>query len=462
MRLRLYHKISVLIILLIIATVFVLTHITVRREIQTKTQEAKRRFTNLATVVGSLNLIGDSLAWEDVQRFIDLIDAQEYQGGASEGYRIPIVYLAAFDEQGIPRAYGVNFDFIDLRDEQGRPIQEVTPEVVQTLSSEEVGGTDVKRVRVQVEQGRSVEIGYSLKPLHEEIRALQRKNAMVAALFVIFGIASSVAFSKFLTRPLATLTKTMEKVSEGDFNQQVATTSRDEIGLLAENFNMMTAGLREREKIKSIFAKYISKQVAQEILAHRDELKLHGETREVTVLFADIRGYTSLSENLQPEEIVELLNAYFTVMVDIIFKYEGVLDKFIGDAIMAVWNVPIDQESAAIQAVKAAWEMQHALQAVNERLRREKGKEIHIGIGINTGKVVAGNLGSIKRMEYTVIGDNVNVAQRIESQTPRGEIYLSESTYQQVRSEVDVEPLEPLPLKGKKAPVQVYRLKQLK
>ena len=180
----------------------------------------------------------------------------------------------------------------------------------------------------------------------------------------------------------------------------------------------------------------------------------------MTILFSDIRSYTSLTESLGPNEIVEMLNEYFTRMVDAIFKYDGVLDKFIGDAIMAVFGAPVPLEDHALRAVEAALEMKKELILFNQD-RRNRGKvPIQIGIGISTGEVLCGNIGSNKRMEYTAIGDGVNLSSRLESATKlyRAMTLLSEFTYEQVKDKVFTRELDFIRVKGKNKPVRIYEL----
>lgn len=421
-----------------------------------KTEEAKSRFINIATILGSIQATNPSLSWKDYQSYISFILAQEYSRRETT---LPILYIALFDQEGAPQAYGVDFTRVKIRDPQGKLYEKASPALIGILSSEKV--PDLKKIRSTLEGGNAVEIGYSLKPLKKELFSISLFILGITLALILLSILASGVLARLITRPVSRLTEAMEKVSQGDFTQKVAITSRDEIGFLTENFNGMTQGLLERERIKEIFSKYVSKQVAHEILKKKDEIALAGEKRRVTILFSDIRGFTALAEELPPEEVVSLLNEYFTLMVDIIFKYDGVLDKFIGDAIMAYWNAPIDQESPSRKAALAAFEMQQAIEKLNETHRRQGKKEIHAGIGINSGEAVAGNLGSVKKMEYTVIGDHVNLAQRIEAQTQRDQIVLSESVLQEVKNYVKVEELGLVRVKGREEPVRLYLLKDV-
>jgi class 3 adenylate cyclase len=210
--------------------------------------------------------------------------------------------------------------------------------------------------------------------------------------------------------------------------------------------------------VKELFGRYISPQIAKEIVSRADagDLRLGGEQREVSVLFADIRNFTRMSEQLSPEAIVEMLNTYLSVVADAVVRNDGIVNKFGGDNIMAIWNAPQSQPEHALLAVKAAWEAQ---QKVAELKQSDSQLfPVQFGIGINTGIALAGNVGSVGRTEYTVIGDSVNTASRICSSTPGGEVWIGAETYNQTKDYIETEKLEPQSLKGKAAPIMVYRV----
>jgi len=218
----------------------------------------------------------------------------------------------------------------------------------------------------------------------------------------------------------------------------------------------MFAAQSDRREINNLFGRYVSPQVASEILslANTDQLKLGGTKREVTVMFADMRGFTAFSERLGPEEVVSTLNKYLSVLIERVLANEGMINKFAGDNIMAVWNAPQDQPDQALLAVKAALEGQQALENMPQD---ENQPKVQFGIGINTGPAVAGNVGSEGRTEYTIIGDAVNIASRLCSNAPGGQVWIGPHTYEVVKNEVEVEALEPQKFKGKAEPMPVYR-----
>jgi adenylate cyclase len=201
----------------------------------------------------------------------------------------------------------------------------------------------------------------------------------------------------------------------------------------------------------------------RKILENPDALKLGGQKREMTVLFSDLRGFTSLSESLPPDELVEILNAYLARMTQIVFDNGGVLDKYIGDAVMAFWNAPFDQPDHAEQAIRTAIAMRDELERMNGEGVFPRGIELKMGIGINTGEMVVGNFGGEARFDYTVIGDAVNLASRIESATKEYnvQILISEATYHRVSGLVRARRVGEATVKGKSEPVVLYAVTDL-
>ncbi len=217
---------------------------------------------------------------------------------------------------------------------------------------------------------------------------------------------------------------------------------------------------RRREHLKSALERYVSKQIAERIISNdaTGNIRFVPEKREVTVVFSDIRGFTTLAERLSPEDMVEILNRYFTKMIDVIFRYGGTLDKFMGDSIMALFGAPESTGQDAIHAVQAAVEMQNTARQFNEEQAALGKPQITVGIGINTGPVVVGNIGSDQRMEYSAIGDDVNLASRLQGIARGWQILISKATYDKVKKHVNTNRLEPITVKGKTKPVEIYEI----
>jgi adenylate cyclase len=218
--------------------------------------------------------------------------------------------------------------------------------------------------------------------------------------------------------------------------------------------------LRREALVLSNFQRYFAPNLAAQIAQQEGAVQLGGQKRPVVIFFSDIRGFTPLSEAMGPDQIATLLTEYFTEMVDIVFEHSGTLDKFMGDAIMALWGAPIAHEDDADRAMACALDQLAALEKLNVKWQEQGRPELGIGIGINFGEVFAGNIGSDRRLEYTVIGDAVNTASRLCSIAGGNQILISEPFYQQLKQPPKVEPLEPIQVKGKSKKVPVYRVKR--
>ena len=221
---------------------------------------------------------------------------------------------------------------------------------------------------------------------------------------------------------------------------------------------------KEKRYIRNTFSKFVSKSVVDDLLKHPHKLKLGGEKKVLTVLFSDIRGFTTLSEKLTPEELVEHLNIYLQAMTDLVFKYNGTLDKYVGDEIMAFWGAPIEIENHALSACQSALEQMHCLNEMNAKWLAEDKPTLDIGIGLNSGDMVVGNMGSSSRMDYTLMGDNVNLGARLEgtNKVYSTNIIISEFTYEMVKDHVIARELDLIRVKGKNLPVKIYELIDLK
>ncbi|MCB1178800.1 MAG: adenylate/guanylate cyclase domain-containing protein, partial [Leptospiraceae bacterium] len=242
----------------------------------------------------------------------------------------------------------------------------------------------------------------------------------------------------------------------------VTVKSNDAIGELGEVIYKMLHGREEKEKVKSLFGQYLTREVSEEILNGR--VKLGGDKFEATIIFSDIRNFTSMSEKMAPEEVLSFLNSYMEYMIDVIVEHGGIIDKFMGDGILATFGVPVRNDNHAEKALLAAKAMQAALSKLNEERKIENLSEIKIGIGIHTGIVIAGNIGNKHKTEYTVIGDTVNLASRIEGLTKsyNSSILISDSTYKQLpdklKQELTLNELPNSSVRGKKETVNLYEV----
>lgn len=217
---------------------------------------------------------------------------------------------------------------------------------------------------------------------------------------------------------------------------------------------------KTKEKVKNAMGKYMSEDVMKDVIKNIDNLGLGGKKAVVTVLFSDIRGFTSMSEKMSAQEVSELLNEYFSAMEPIVTKYNGIINKFIGDAVMAVFGEPIQDENHPLNAVKCGYEMLKKVEELDSKWQKEGKPTIRIGVGINTGEVFVGNIGSEKRMEYTVIGDTVNLASRLESynKTYKTKILISQSTYKYSEKHINVNKISDVEIRGKSEKMDIYEV----
>ena len=217
---------------------------------------------------------------------------------------------------------------------------------------------------------------------------------------------------------------------------------------------------REKRKLKKLFGQYVSKDVYDQLVANPSLARLGGQRREMSVLFSDIRGFTTVSEKGEPEEIVHMLNEYFTRMVEVVFHHKGTVDKFVGDMVMALFGAPLEDPLHAEHAVEAALDMIEELQKLNAKWMAEGRPALDIGIGINSGPMIAGNIGSDQIMSYTVIGDAVNLGSRLESLNKQygTRIIISDATRSHVHDHYTFRPLGDVVVKGKTKPVAIFEV----
>jgi adenylate cyclase len=328
--------------------------------------------------------------------------------------------------------------------------------------------------------------GWTILVTEQREAFYQTINQMYLQTGIILSVSSALAlalllvFSYLLTRPLKNVVGAMrEIISTSNLSKRVEVLYKDETGELGHTFNLMTSELdkandlvkgyalqavvaqHKEQKIRTMFQKYVPKAVIDQFFASPEEM-LKGEDRIVALLFSDIRGFTTISEQLRPDEVVDSLNAYFSLMVDIIMRHRGVVDKYMGDAIMAIYGAPERTRNEAVEAVNSAFDMIEELSDFN-RLQSEKGRpKFRIGIGINYGVVTVGNIGSEKKMDYTVIGDMVNLGSRLEGLTKVYDqpLIISESVASKVKERFPCRLIDKVIVKGKTAGIGIYTVRK--
>lgn len=297
-------------------------------------------------------------------------------------------------------------------------------------------------------------------PVAEQVATNTFKLLRFTIILVALGLILFWVISSRMLRLIRNLTSAAEEVSQGNLDVTVPEKrSHDEVGRLATSFEGMIEGLKQRDFIRDTFGRYISKEIVDELLNSPDGLKLGGEVREVTFLVSDLRGFTALSSRLKPEEVIDVVNRFLEPMVEIITKYRGTVDEFQGDGILAFFGAPLAEPDDSVRAVACAIEMQRALLDINEEQRARGMPDLHMGIAINTGEVIVGNIGSEKRTKYGAMGTAINMAYRIESYTVSGQVLISVDTYQKTEEFVQVGDTQDLRFKGLDEPVRVYEVR---
>lgn len=289
------------------------------------------------------------------------------------------------------------------------------------------------------------------------------QKQMVEAGLLLMAVATLLAlgFLWQFTSAFNQLVKAVDQIGGGNLNTRLPTSRLDELGGMARSLKEMVESLQEKDRISLVLGKVVDPQAAKKILADKDYFALKGERRECTLLQADLKGFNTLSENMAPEALVEALNRYFSLINDAVFKQEGMLDRFIGETAVAVWGAPFSHEDKEERAVKAALEIQEALREFNISRIKTGHPPFTVGIGVHTGLVVAGNLGSDKHYDYSVIGEPLHVANRLCAMAAPGQTVVSGETYQKVRTFVMANSLNPIAVKDSLEPLATFEITRL-
>jgi class 3 adenylate cyclase len=295
---------------------------------------------------------------------------------------------------------------------------------------------------------------YSLANAIAERRALRERALVLLALTLSGGLLAGAILAHGLSTPIRYLSAATRKIRGGDFAVRVPVRARDELGQLSESFNEMAEGLALKERYRRVLDVVADPQVAEQLVS--GDLALGGEVREVSILFCDIRGFTAMTGRLGAEEIVAVLNEHMTALTRVVYQHHGVVDKFVGDLVMAVFGAPKSYGADALDAVRCAQAMIAERARLNETVRHP----LAVGISVATGSVVAGCTGSLDRLSYTVLGTPVNLVSRLCGVARAMEIVIDEATYGRVRDVVTVEAVPPVTLKGFEGPVPAFRIVQ--
>jgi adenylate cyclase len=314
---------------------------------------------------------------------------------------------------------------------------------------------------------RDVRVGFSLVTFDRSVLVdAQRRTVHAVAgatvILVLLGVMVSIMLGKRLTRPIHALMDASRAISAGNYNIRFSERRNDELGSLMEAMNTMSEGLLHKEHVELAFSRYLSPNIARKVLDDVEQVKLGGQRVIGSVLFADIVGFTSISEGLSPEAVSSLLNDYFTLIAEAAIRLNGHVDKYMGDCAMLVFGVPETDENRdhCFDAVACAVLIHRVVDALNAQRRRRNRVTLQFRIGVNSGSMLAGNMGSAERMEYTVVGDSVNLASRLSSAAGPGEVIIGEDLNAglEAAGRIVSETQGTIRLRGKKDPVTIYRV----
>ena len=307
-----------------------------------------------------------------------------------------------------------------------------------------------------------VVVNYPVEIYLDRLQELRRTILWASGLGALGALVVGFLFARRLTRPIRALTVGVGRVAAGDLSQSLPVRSRDEVGQLTRAFNGMLEGLRQRDFIRSAFGRYVSPEVAKTLLESPGGLRFGGEKRVVTVLMSDLRGYTRFAEHGDPAVVMDVLNGFLGRMTDIIIEHGGTINEFIGDAIFAVFGAPLEHPDHAERAAGCALAMQGAMAQINREHAAQGRPRFEMGIGVNTGEAVVGNIGSEQRAKYAIVGSAVNVAARVEGATVGGQVFLTAETYARIRDLAEVLGPTQLEAKGLSEPLALYELRTLR
>jgi adenylate cyclase len=450
-RLPLKVKLSLLITGLVVLAVLLVSASLLRKQAQTLTDAVTKRGLTIAA-----NLAGGAksalVSNDDLTLNILVKEAMHDKD---------VAYVIFADEDGVVRAHS-NVSMIGKR--LTRPASLAVPTdraVIQTYRPED-GEAEIIDFATPLAFSKTpvgtLYIGFSKLAVTHAVTEARQQAIYVTAFMIVLGVAGAVTLATVLSRPIFRLVEATQLIAGGNLAVQIPVTTHDELGVLTASFNRMVRSLREKEMIKRAFTRYVAREVVEEVLKDPEHLMLSGERRDATVVFCDIRGFTAISERLSPEQVVSLLNEFYTTAIETTFRYDGTLDKFLGDAVMCVFGAPIAHPDHTARAVKTAIDMRTALTELSKARSMRGLDPFEVGIGVALGEVVAGTVGTEERMEYTVIGDSVNVAARLQGHAKPGSILLSRRTYEAVHDLVEALSRGPLKVKGKEEEVEVYEV----
>ena len=308
-----------------------------------------------------------------------------------------------------------------------------------------------------------VQVSFTKNYMVQSLRESRQLIIIITALMTLIAIFLAFVMSKHLSKPIYNLVTASKAIGNGDFSFRLSERRNDEIGELALSFNQMADGLLKKSQVENVFSRYVSSSVAKEIMGNLDEIELGGKHVNASVLFADIVGFTGISEKLPAKDITKMLNEFFSYISQICEIHHGHIDKFMGDCAMIVFGVPEHTPDHSYNAVACAIMIQKLALKLNRTRLKNNQLAIHFRIGVNTGDMVAGNLGSNDRMDYTVIGDPVNLASRLSTIAKSDQVVILDELYHSdsIKNRVIAKPHETIPIRGIQKPVSTYLVENI-
>jgi len=378
---------------------------------------------------------------------------------ATEGLR----YAVVTDLYGLIRAH-TNVDRIGTQLSLPAPLAPpVTRSDLSYFSYDSPSGEQIlnlsRDVLFQDKHVGTVHVGVSLDFIGQLVDKEKRSIVLMTLGVMVVGLGIALYLGLRFSKPIKRLVEATEAIGKGDYQHRVDLNRKDELGNLAAAFNHMGEELQRHKLARESFGKYVGEEVLEMIVADSEQSWLKGHENEATIFFADIRGFTAYAENRNPKTVVAMLNTYFEIATRAILDYGGYVDKFIGDCVLGVFGVPVLRKDHVERAVRAAMDL---VQQLQQNGRHDNPLLSSVGIGIHTGRIVSGNLGSQSKMEYTVIGDTVNLASRLSGLAGPGEVLVTDTVYQALGNMIVAAPAGTRNIKGKTAPVKTYRITSIK
>ncbi|MGB6064205.1 MAG: adenylate/guanylate cyclase domain-containing protein, partial [Desulfomonilaceae bacterium] len=309
----------------------------------------------------------------------------------------------------------------------------------------------------------SLGVVFPKRELLAQMNSLHRRTVLLAAGGLILLLVVSGLVARSIARPLRRMAAATDQVAQGDLDIDLSDIhGEDEVGQLAQSFMRMTHGLKERDRIRDTFGRYLTREVVNRLLESKDGLRLGGENREITMIMSDLRGFTALTSSMPPQQVLAFLNRYLGKMVEILIDYQGTIDEIVGDGILAFFGAPEPLEDHPARAVACALKMQAAMDEVNSLNEADGLPRLDMGVAVNTGTVVVGNIGSEKRTKYGAVGSQVNFTGRMESFTVGGQVLISSSTYERLSEFLDIRNVLQVEMKGVPGKITLYDVRGIK